>query len=321
MITSLFFAGYTTAVSIHRRVIRKFDVSERTVGKKLGRLKRNLSLHSPQRLTRNDKFLNGDRRREIEEFLERNPFANAKDIIKGLNYPISDRTMQRALEEMEYKYKSVRNIPLLQDHHQISRLDFARLNFNKNWANVIFVDEVTFQTYTCPKNAYQNKYHRVTNPTPKHPLKIHAWAGISTKGISSLYLFTFNLTGIFYKRILKTKLLPFARDCFGQRDWFLLQDNDPKHKSQVVKKFLENSNVQIIDNYPSCSPDLNPIENIWAIVKSELSKKSVKTLVQLRKSLRDIWNHLDQDVVDTIIASMPNRMNEIMNNNGSKINY
>ena len=69
-------------------------------------------------------------------------------------------------------------------------------------------------------------------------------------------------------------MLPFARN--NMRDDFLFQnDNDPKHTARVVKQCFEEENITVLP-CPSQSPDINPIENLWNIIKKKKKKKKVQ---------------------------------------------
>ncbi len=82
-----------------------------------------------------------------------------------------------------------------------------------------------------------------------------------TKGRKS-YLFTGILDANKYIDILKNNL-----DLEGE---FILQDdNDPKHRSKIVTEWKNENNVKSLD-WPSNSPDLNPIENIWGLLKGKM---------------------------------------------------
>ena len=127
---------------------------------------------------------------------------------------------------------------------------------------------------------------------PKHPTKVHVWAGISFRGATSICIFEGKMNAALYGCILEKTLLPFIAEVYpdGHK---LMQDNDPKHTSGYIQKFFDTRNIQWWKTPPE-SPDLNPIENLWHELKEYLRREvKPQTKDELITGIEQFWQTVD----------------------------
>ena len=133
------------------------------------------------------------------------------------------------------------------------------------------------------KNGQQQKL----KPKPKHPLKVHVWAGITKCGATPIVIFTETLTSTKYCDILQDTLLPFTAKVFPDGHGFQ-QDNDPKYASNYTKAYmyLEEHSVNWWKSSAE-SPNLNPIENVWGSMKYFLFHQYTTNTESLQKGIKN----------------------------------
>jgi transposase len=117
------------------------------------------------------------------------------------------------------------------------------------------------------------------------------------------------------------KAIQEARIAYGQ-DIILQEDNDPSHgtKSKLnVAKQLKDDNWITVLVHPAQSPDLNPIEAIWGILKQRIRRRRWDDLEQLKEVLQDEWSKITIEEVRARIAEMPLRCRTLANSDGKAI--
>ena len=187
---------------------------------------------------------------------------------------------------------STKYCQLIREANQVKRLEFSEqcLQANEQFDNVIFTDECSVMMENHSKITFHRKWEQPrVKGRPKHPVKVHIWAGISKQGPTRLMIFEGIMDAEFYvTEILTNRLLPFVRQTFPDSYRFQ-QDNDPKHTSNRAKSFMEENNINWWIT-PAESPDLNPIKLLWHELKHFI-QNTVKphTKDELENGIARFW--------------------------------
>src|SRR5262249_11213162 len=126
-----------------------------------------------------------------------------------------------------------------------------------------------------------------------------------------------------YKAILEDELLNTIDyyDLDAERVIFQ-HDNDPKHKAKSVQEWLNKQRFGVLE-WPPQSPDLNPIEHLWAIVKRRLNEydSPPKGMLEHWERIESIGDNIDKETCLELVESMPKCIQAVLKAKGRWTDY
>nr|CCA27456.1 Tc1like transporase putative [Albugo laibachii Nc14] len=204
--------------------------------------------------------------------------------------------------------RSARKKPYLKKDQKRKRLAYAKKLLNKfvdakDWECVLYTDESSVQLHGTsgnvsvwrrPNEAFHEKCTVPTFRSNRQSLMV--WSSISASGVGKMLFCTDSVTGEYYRNLFLEEI-PITRELLllPVTVWFV-QDGAPAHRAKATKAVVKELDLDDL-GHPPQSPDLNPIENLWAEMKRELHKNPASSSDDLKQKLGQIWYSIDKALV------------------------
>lgn len=305
--------------------------------------------------------LSEDAKKRSHQLLLEGKYPGAAEVARqlyheGLTKRIVDRTTVAKGatsygKEIGQAIRCVRGKPVkrLTQATKAKRLAFAKANLRTNWDRVLFTDRKKF-AFSYP-GAKVRAVEWVVQGTQRqaaavnHPLVFNLYSGMCKFGVTAQHQVSGtskagsnyknkkgdsarNITSSEYKDVLELTFLPGGTKLYntqGMATWVLQQDNDPTHKvaGELIKAWNDRrgSSVQLMPSWPPNSPDLNPIENLWAIVVAKVNAMGCQSFEEFKGAVAQELSSTSLGVIKNLVNSMPKRMKKVIKAEGDRIKY
>ncbi len=310
----------------YKKIAKTLKLSCNTVAKTIQRFHRTGSTQNRPRHGR-PKKLSARAQRHIQRLCFGNRCMSAASIVAEVEevgvQPVCAQTIPRTLHQIGLRGCLPRRKPLLKMMHKKARKQFAEDKQTKDmdyWNHVLWSKETKINLFGSdgvkrvwrqPGEEYKDK---CVLPT--------AWwgecHGLSAASTGELQFIEGTMNANMYRDILKQSMIPSLRR-LGRRAVFQ-HDNDPKHTSKTNTALLKKLRVKVMD-WPSMSPDLNPIEHLWGILKWKVEKRKVSNIHQLCDVVMKEWKRTPVATCEALVNSMPKRVKAVLENNGGPTKY
>ena len=176
---------------------------------------------------------------------------------------------------------------------------------------------------------YNPKYHSkevLQCPKKRHPKKLMVWGCFSYHGCGKLYHCQKKVDSDEYCRIITTSLLPSSERLVFARPFIFQQDNTACHKSKKTMEYFDelaaDGELYLLE-WPPQSPDLNPIENLWAYFDFVIGDRSMMSRGQMWNLLEKTWEKIanDRELLRNLVDSMPRRIDAVLKAEGGPTKY
>ena len=251
-----------------------------------------------------------------------------------LDKPLSDRTLKRYCKRLKVKRRPRSKRQVLKARHRIGRQAWCRerkyWKVAEHWSRVLFSDECKVKLGDDRKvevwkfdGEGSNRPELYGDPIEgQKKVEVMFWGCITSKGVGTLHFFEGNANALKYIDLLEAQLWPVIIKHFPDGNYIFQDDGASVHTAKIVQRWKTIHGVHTMP-WPALSPDLNIIENVWAILKHGLQRRAdhINTVEELKTHITAIWDRVSPLYIKNLYSSMPRRVHAVLKRKGHFTKY
>lgn len=297
------------------RTIKKFVTNGSSIRKKSSKSK--------------PKALSSAQVRKLKYSLIKNPNATSKTIFDEAGIPDIPKTTRNVyLRKLGTVKKTVASPPLSKLHHQ-KRLEWATRYMKQDFTKVLWTDECR-ATLDGPDGwVLKGRHSRNRMRRQQGGGGIMFWAGLLGNTIVGPFKVQrgVKMNSVNYCSFLTTNFLPwYERLSDEEKDALVfMQDNAPSHASRYSKSWFSDQGIDgsKLMIWPPNSPDLNPIEMLWSLIKRKVYEngKQYSSLNVLWEAVCKACREIPEEQLKNLVHGVDKRLVKVITSKGGRFEH
>lgn len=268
----------------------------------------------------------------IIDFIEVNTLLNAKLTDAQMMEMVNERfgvkmcraTVANIRKRLNFDWRPPLSVPVLTPEQKQDRFQFATEILRILTADtvIIFTDESRF--CNSPDNSWRHIRRGEWNSTAyaeraKYTNGVMFWGAIARDFKSELLRCPARMNADGYMEMLQNgKVFEVLDAKYGKHKYVFMQDGAPCHTSQKTMTWL-GPKTKILAGWPANSPDLNPIEVVWAILKKKMATRQLSNIASIAEAAIQTWNDLEIGCINGLCEDFERRLRLVVAIGGASI--
>ncbi|KAF4652486.1 hypothetical protein FOL47_011053 [Perkinsus chesapeaki] len=252
---------------------------------------------------------------ERAEIVRRSEDArSSKEIFEGTGVTMKPKTSRNRVLNQLGRVKQAIAKPALTARHKKTRYEWAENNIKREFSSVLFTDELDppwLRSTSSEEKAAGGGgvmfWAGIIGDTVVGPCRVEKGVKMDSKA---------------YTELLANSFLPWyrSRPAAFKRKLIFMHDNAPAHSSKFTTSFLEKNGFKG-KKVLELSPDLNPIENYWSLLKREVYRQGTQydSVASLWSAIEDAAKKITPEEVKKLACSMDKRLTKLLQLHGGHV--